>query len=238
MAMHRTCFYILRQKITASQRGYKPSSSAASVELSQSTGVPVHLVIMTMHVKPFIVHLLSITLSLLLPQTSASSVLGFGRVGGRSHHRVILRIGLELIDRGHTFTLLISERDHEKLFPSMLDRAETRAVNIVTFAGPAPSPVSSQDLVPEDLHEVMGQLIILHHCITVLVMVPLAASLTLYMCKCLKLQTGDKYLHTVFFLQHLMALMGDNHLAPACDAAYHLHEDAAAMQHLANAGKY
>lgn len=102
------------------------------------TRVRVHLIIMIMHLKPFCAQLLPITLSLLRQGTSASSVLGFGRVGGRSHHLVLLRIGQELIDRGHTFTLLISVHDHEKLFPSMLDRAEVKAVNIVTFAGPPP----------------------------------------------------------------------------------------------------
>lgn len=86
---------------------------------------------------------LMITLALLVPQTSASSVLGFGRVGGRSHHLVLLRIGQELIDRGHTFTLLISVHDHDKLPPSMLDREEAKGVKVVTFAGPVPPPLSS-----------------------------------------------------------------------------------------------
>lgn len=98
---------------------------------------------MSMHLKPFNIQLLSITLSLLLPQTSASSVLGVGRVGGRSHHLILLRIGQELIDRGHTFTLLISVHDHDKLPPSMLDTEQAKGVKFVTFTGPMPPPLSS-----------------------------------------------------------------------------------------------
>lgn len=69
-----------------------------------------------------------------LSSVGASSILGFGLVGGRSHQLTILRIGRELIDRGHSFTLLTSV--HEKLSPSMLDRVGARNVRIMTFDGP------------------------------------------------------------------------------------------------------
>ena len=195
--------YIHEAEHIGQQRVTNP---AAALPVASWYGVRVHLVITVMHLKPSHIQLLLITLS--LQQTSASSILGFGRVGGRSHHLVILRIGQELIDRGHTFTLLISEQDHEKLFPSLLDGAETKAVNIVTFAGPGPSPLSSQDLMPENLIMVMGQLITLHYCRTVLVMVlPLLVSHCTCVSACLRLQTDDTYLQCTLSVQTVCLLL-------------------------------
>ena len=48
----------------------------------------------------------------------------------------------------------------------------------------------------------------------------------------------DAHCTHLFSLQHVWALLGYRHLAGACDAAYHLHEDTTAMQQLKNAGEY
>lgn len=82
----------------------------------------------------FLLVVISLRLTM-ISLTEASSILGFGLIGGRSYQLTILRIGREMSDRGHNFTLLTSV--HEKLSPSMLDRAGAKDVHMVTFDGPA-----------------------------------------------------------------------------------------------------
>ena len=71
------------------------------------------------------------TLVTLIPcmPASASSILAFATVGARSHQLGMLKIGEELVRRGHRFTLLLSSEEaaHTYLVPNMTS---------VTFHGP------------------------------------------------------------------------------------------------------
>lgn len=64
----------------------------------------------------------------------ASSILGCATVGARSHHMNVLRIGRELVGRGHNFTMLVSSTD-----AISLDTVGSRGfpgLHVVQFKGP------------------------------------------------------------------------------------------------------
>ena len=65
----------------------------------------------------------------------AASILGFAIVGGTSHQASLARIGLELVDRGHNFTLLLSSED--VLSHTRLAYGPFRSLTVLNFSGPA-----------------------------------------------------------------------------------------------------
>lgn len=67
--------------------------------------------------------------------SEAASILGFAIVGGTSHQASLARIGLELIQRGHKFTLLLSSED--ELSHSRLAYDPFSLLNVLNFSGPA-----------------------------------------------------------------------------------------------------
>lgn len=64
----------------------------------------------------------------------SASILGFSIVGGTSHQAAIARIGLELVERGHNFSLLLSSED--ELSHSRLAHNPFGALNVLNFSGP------------------------------------------------------------------------------------------------------
>jgi len=65
---------------------------------------------------------------------SASSVLGVATIGARSHTMNVVRIGRELVERGHNFSMLISESDN--IGAETLDARAFPGLKIITFRGP------------------------------------------------------------------------------------------------------
>ena len=53
----------------------------------------------------------TVVLVLLLGSSSAGSVIGFAASGAVSHQAAFARIGLELVERGHSFAMLVSAGD-------------------------------------------------------------------------------------------------------------------------------
>ncbi len=64
----------------------------------------------------------------------ASSILGFAIVGGTSHQASLANMGLELMKRGHNFTLLLSSED--AVSQARLSRQPFSAVRQMNFSGP------------------------------------------------------------------------------------------------------
>lgn len=64
-----------------------------------------------MHPLRACVRVLLFLLLVCLTCIEASSILGCATVGARSHHMNVLRIGRELVGRGHNFTMLVSSTD-------------------------------------------------------------------------------------------------------------------------------
>ena len=71
---------------------------------------------------------------LLLP-AKAASILGFAVVGGTSHQASVAHIGLELLKRGHNFTLLISSAD--TISQARLARAPFSSIQQLRWSGPS-----------------------------------------------------------------------------------------------------
>ena len=65
----------------------------------------------------------------------ASSILGFAIVGGTSHQASIAHMGIELMKRGHNFTLLLSSED--EVSQALLARESFRAIRKIKFSGPS-----------------------------------------------------------------------------------------------------
>ena len=65
----------------------------------------------------------------------AASILGFSLVGSTSHQAPLGRIGLELTQRGHKFTVLLSSQD--ELSHSRLAYDPFGGLNVLNFSGPA-----------------------------------------------------------------------------------------------------
>ena len=61
-----------------------------------------------------------------------SSILGFSMVGTSSHQMLLLKIGQELITRGHTFSLLVSAYDAMSLQVVF----GVSHIQVLTFQGP------------------------------------------------------------------------------------------------------
>ena len=79
--------------------------------------------------------LLFVVLCIRIGASSAKSVLGFAVPGGTSHHATFAQIGLELVDRGYDFTLLLSSLD--TLGQARLARPPFSNLKQVHFAGPS-----------------------------------------------------------------------------------------------------
>lgn len=69
------------------------------------------------------------------PPVQAASVLGFASVGSTSHQASLGTIGLELVRRGHSFTLLLSSRD--ELSHSRLAHEPFNVLDVMNFSGPS-----------------------------------------------------------------------------------------------------
>ena len=67
--------------------------------------------------------------------THAKNVIGFATIGAVSHQAAIARIGVELVKRGHSFTLLLSRED--SLTPARLTHEPFKSVSVLKFSGPA-----------------------------------------------------------------------------------------------------
>ena len=65
----------------------------------------------------------------------AASVLGFSVMGGVPHQALVATIGLELVRRGHTFTLLL--HSYDELSHSRLAVEPFRALNLLKISGPS-----------------------------------------------------------------------------------------------------
>lgn len=66
--------------------------------------------------------------------TEAHSILGCAVVGARSHHMNVLKIGEQLVNQGHNFTMLVSSSD-----TISLDTVGARGfpgLNVIQFEGP------------------------------------------------------------------------------------------------------
>ena len=83
---------------------------------------------------------------------NASSILAFATVGVRSHQLGMLRIGEELVRRGHQFTLLLSSQE---LLAKELSISVSN-ITIVTFMGPAGLKTHDwfANIHDKDLHKV------------------------------------------------------------------------------------
>ena len=64
----------------------------------------------------------------------ASNILGFAMAGGRSHHMNIVRIGQELAERGHNFSMLVSDKDD--IGTETLSSKGFLGLQVLTFRGP------------------------------------------------------------------------------------------------------
>lgn len=64
----------------------------------------------------------------------ASNILGFAMAGGRSHHMNIVRIGQELAERGHNFSMLVSDKDD--IGTETLSSKGFLGLQVHTFRGP------------------------------------------------------------------------------------------------------
>ena len=62
------------------------------------------------------------------------SILGFATIGGSSHQASIAHIGLELMKRGHNFTLLLSSEDTAS--QTRLGREPFSVIKQIKFSGP------------------------------------------------------------------------------------------------------
>ncbi len=77
---------------------------------------------------------LALWIACCLRACSAKSVLGFAVTGGTSHHATFARIGLELAERGHDVTLLLSSGD--RLAQARLAHPPFDGIKQIRFAGP------------------------------------------------------------------------------------------------------
>lgn len=75
-------------------------------------------------------------LLLSLPNVQTSSILAFGVTSGVSHHLQLIKIGQELIERGHNFTLLISSAEVSK---HVFEQARGRGCQIIEFRDEVPA---------------------------------------------------------------------------------------------------
>ncbi len=64
----------------------------------------------------------------------ASKILGVATIGARSHTMNLVRIGRELAERGHTFSMLISQFD--TIGAETLDARTFPGLHVITFDGP------------------------------------------------------------------------------------------------------
>lgn len=92
-----------------------------------------------------------------LPDVHASSILAFSVTTAASHHLQVIRIGQELIERGHNFTLLISSAEVNR---HILDTAQARGCHIVEFRDDIP-PMGSHASIRTVLRNVEMVTIIL-----------------------------------------------------------------------------
>ena len=65
---------------------------------------------------------------------NASKILGVATIGARSHTMNLVRIGRELAERGHTFSMLISQFD--SIGAETLDARTFSGLHVITFHGP------------------------------------------------------------------------------------------------------
>lgn len=64
----------------------------------------------------------------------AKSVVGFAVTGSTSHQAAVAQVGLELVQRGHEFAMVLSSGD--TLSQARLARQPYAALKLYTFAGP------------------------------------------------------------------------------------------------------
>ena len=68
-------------------------------------------------------------------RTEAAAILGFAIPGGASHYASVAGIGLDLMHRGHKFTVLVSSED--TVAQRRMAKDPFRAVKVLKFKGPA-----------------------------------------------------------------------------------------------------
>ena len=95
-----------------------------------------------------LVRLLQLILLLALCRRSTgSSVLGVAAFGARSHYMLMLRLGQELAERGHTFAILVSDSDAINL-----DTVKLRSfpgLQVFAFKGPPENLAAHSTRVPK-----------------------------------------------------------------------------------------
>ena len=74
------------------------------------------------------------TFGLILGAASGKSVVGFAAIGATSHQSAIASIGLELVRRGHNFTMLLSSGD--VLSQARFSHDPFKTLKQLTFSGP------------------------------------------------------------------------------------------------------
>ena len=180
---------------------------------------------------------------------AAVNILGFSVPGARSHQFPVLRVGQELAERGHNFTLLVSSE--EALDKQRLGKRAFDGLHMATFQGP--EGIGTQEWFvnqPRDVAEVCASGVITRLATvpeTLLVMYPHTAQelrRALYMSVTQGLfvtQTGfastesqrwtsQAFLDTL--LQAMRAFQSDQ-----MSVAEHLHADVATIQQLKDSGK-
>lgn len=79
--------------------------------------------------------LTGVLLASLLHIAHAGSVIGFAVTGGASHQAAFAQIGIELVQRGHDFAMLVSSGD--TLSQASLARHPYGALKVYKFTGPS-----------------------------------------------------------------------------------------------------
>ena len=91
------------------------------------------------------------------PAVHASSILAFAVTSAASHHLQLIKIGRELVNRGHNFTLLISSAEMNR---HIFDEAQLHGLRILEFRDQLPL-TGSQASIRTTLRNIVQVLVVL-----------------------------------------------------------------------------
>lgn len=91
------------------------------------------------------------------PAVHASSILAFAVTSAASHHLQLIKIGQELVNRGHNFTLLISSAEMNR---HIFDEAQLHGLRILEFRDQLPL-TGSQASIRTTLRNIVQVLVVL-----------------------------------------------------------------------------